>query len=298
MATSISSDQAPSIAAETAIGQVQLTVSDLGRSLAFYERVLGLSSAEQPDGSVLLGGAAGLPPLLSLVGDGSAPPRDPRQTGLFHLAVLVPTRRDLAVALVRLAQGGWQLDGASDHLVSEALYLSDPDGNGIEIYRDRARTEWPHDDSGRLQMATLPLDLDDLVAQLQDAPVDPARDALMAEGTRIGHVHLQVAELSETERFYAGVLGFDVMVRGYPGALFVAAGGYHHHIGLNTWNSRGGSTPPPGGVGLRAYELKLGSPPALADALARVEAAGIRTEPRDGATLVRDPSGNGVLLTV
>ena len=299
MATSTPSDQARSIAAETAIGQVQLTVSNLGRSLPFYERGLGLSSAKQPDGSVLLGGAAGLPPLLSLVGDSSATPRDPRQTGLFHLAVLVPTRRDLAVALVRLAQGGWQLDGASDHLVSEALYLSDPDGNGIEVYRDRDRAEWPHDDSGRLQMATLPLDFDDLLAELQDAPVDAVRDSQMPDGTRIGHVHLQVAELAETERFYADVLGFDVMVRGYPGALFVAAGGYHHHIGLNTWNSRGGSIPHPGAVGLRAYELKLGSPSALSDVLARIDAAGIAAEPAaDGATLVRDPSGNGVLLTV
>ncbi len=199
-----------------------------------------------------------MPPLLSLVGDGSAPPRDPRQTGLYHFAILVPTRRDLAVALVRLAQGGWQLDGASDHLVSEALYLSDPDGNGIEIYRDRPRAEWRRGPDGQLSMATLPLDLDDLLGELQTAPVDPVGDAQMPDGTRIGHVHLQVAELEQTEAFYAGVLGFDVMVRGYPGALFVAAGGYHHHVGLNTWHSRGGSTPPSGGIGLRAYELKLG----------------------------------------
>ncbi len=246
-----------------------------------------------------MGGAADGSPLLSLFGDSSAPPRDPRQTGLFHVAVLVPTRRDLAVALVRLAQGGWQLDGASDHLVSEALYLSDPDGNGIEIYRDRDRAEWPHDEAGRLQMATLPLDFDGLLAELQDAPFDPDADSQMPEGTRIGHVHLQVAELDQIERFYSGILGFDVMVRGYPGALFVAAGGYHHHIGLNTWNSRGGATPPRGAVGLRAYELKLGSPAALDDVLARVGAAGIATEAAaDGATLVRDPSGNGVLLTV
>jgi catechol 2,3-dioxygenase len=299
MAIPAPTDPTPSIAADTAIGQVQLTVSNLDRSLPFYEQLLGLSGAEQPDGSVLLGGAARLPPLLSLVGDSSAPPRDPRQTGLFHFAILVPTRRDLAVALMRLAQGGWQLDGASDHLVSEALYLSDPDGNGIEIYRDRERDEWPHDAAGRLQMATLPLDLDGLLAELQDAPFEPSADARMAEGTRIGHVHLQVAELDQIERFYSGVLGFDVMVRGYPGALFVAAGGYHHHVGLNTWNSRGGAPPPPGAVGLRGYELKLGSQTALGDVLARIDAAGIATEPAaDSATLVRDPSGNGVLLTV
>jgi catechol 2,3-dioxygenase len=299
MASPTSTDLAPSIAAGTAIGQVQLNVPDLGRSLSFYEQQLGLSVTERPDGSVLLGGAADGSPLLSLFGDSSAPPRDPRHTGLFHFAVLVPTRRDLAVALVRLAQGGWQLDGASDHLVSEALYLSDPDGNGIEIYADRDRSTWRRDADGQLAMATLPLDVDGLLSELADAPFDPDRDSQMPERTRIGHVHLQVAELDQIERFYSGILGFDVMVRGYPGALFVAAGGYHHHIGLNTWNSRGGATPPRGAVGLRAYELKLGSPAALRDVLARLEAAGTATEPgADGATLVRDPSGNGVLLTV
>ncbi len=127
--------------------------------------MLGLSGPEQPDGSVLLGGAARLPPLLSLAGDSAATPRNPRETGLFHFAILVPTRRDLAVALVRLVQAGWPLNGASDHLVSEALYLNDPDGNGIEIYRDRDRSEWRRDADGRPEMATLPLDLDGLLAR-------------------------------------------------------------------------------------------------------------------------------------
>ncbi|MDE3133594.1 MAG: VOC family protein [Acidobacteriota bacterium] len=292
-------DPTPRIAPATAIGTVGLTVSKLERSLPFYEQLLGLPAAEQPDGSVLLGGAARLPPLLSLVGDGSAVPRDPRQTGLFHFAILVPTRRDLAVALARLAQGGWRLEGASDHLVSEALYLSDPDGNGIEIYRDRPRAEWRRDAAGQLAMATLPLDLEDLLGELRGAPADPVGDACLPDGTRIGHVHLQVAELARTEAFYAGVLGLEVMVRGYPGALFLAAGGYHHHIGLNTWNSRGGSAPPAGGVGLRAYELRLGDQGGLDAVLGRVAAAGLATESAaGGSTLVRDPSGNGVLLAV
>ncbi len=297
MATDTAGASAPRIAAETTIGTVALTVSSLERSVAFYEPLLGLAASEQPDGSVLLGGAAGAP-LLSLVGDSTAAPRDPRQTGLYHLAILVPTRRDLAVALVRLLQGGWHLDGASDHLVSEALYLSDPDGNGIEIYRDRDRSQWRQDEHGQLAMATLPLDLDGLVAELREAPPDPT-DARMPDATRIGHVHLQVADLAETERFYAGVLGFEVMVRSYPGALFVAAGGYHHHLGLNTWQSRGGSTPPAGGVGLRWYEVRLGSQAALAAVLDRIEAAGLPSDSTaGGGTLVRDPSGNGVVLRV
>src|SRR5579863_1558202 len=177
MAIHASTDHTPTIAAGTAIGKVALTVSSLERALAFYQGPLGLRATEQPDGSVLLGGAAGSPPLLSLFGDSSAPRRDPRQTGLFHFAILLPARRDLAVALVRLAQGGWQLDGASDHLVSEALYLTDPDGNGIEIYRDRDRSEWRRNPDGQLAMATLPLDLDGLLSELKDAPIDSERDA-------------------------------------------------------------------------------------------------------------------------
>ncbi len=286
------------IAPTTTIGAVHLRVSDLDRSQSFYERVLGLNASEQPDGSILLGGAARLPPLLSLVGDSSATPRDPRQTGLFHFAILVPTRRDLAVALVRLAQNGWRLSGASDHLVSEALYLDDPDGNGIEIYHDRDRSEWRRDADGRPEMATLPLTLDGLLAELDTTPIDPAADAFMPAGTRIGHVHLQVAELREIEQFYASVLGFEVTVRGYPGALFVAADGYHHHIGLNTWNSRGGNAPGPRSVGLRSYEVRLGSDDALGAVMARLEAAGATLEPTaSGATLVRDPSGNALLLS-
>lgn len=297
--TSATTDRVPSLPAATAIGTVHLTVASLDRARAFYEQVIGLRSAEQPDGSVLLGGAAGWPPLLSLAGDSAASPRNPRETGLFHFAILVPTRRDLAVALVRLAQGGWRLEGASDHLVSEALYLSDPEGNGIEIYHDRDRSLWRREADGQLAMATLPLDLDDLLGELEAAPPDGSSDALMPEATRIGHVHLQVAELDAIERFYAGLLGFDVMVRGYPGALFVAAGGYHHHIGLNTWNSRGGARPAAGSVGLQAYEIRLGAADAVDEALARVSAAGVATEAGPGGvTMVRDPSGNGILLTV
>jgi catechol 2,3-dioxygenase len=297
--TATATDRMPSLPAASAIGTVHMTVAGLDRTRAFYEQVIGLRSAEQPDGSLLLGGAEGLPPLLSLVGDSAASPRNPRQTGLFHFAILVPTRRDLAVALVRLAQGGWRLDGASDHLVSEALYLTDPEGNGIEIYHDRDRSLWRREADGQLAMATLPLDLDDLLSELEAAPPDPAVDGLMPDATRIGHIHLQVAELEQIERFYSGLLGFDVMVRGYPGALFVAAGGYHHHVGLNTWNSRDGARPAPGAVGLRAYEVRLGDSAAVEQALARVQAAGIATEVGPGGTtLVRDPSGNGVLLTV
>ena len=204
----------------------------------------------------------------------------------------MPTRLDLALAVARLAQARWPLDGASDHLVSEALYLSDPDGNGIEIYRDRPRDEWRFTE-GQLEMATLPLDMNELLRELERAD---GFQQLAPAATRIGHVHLQVSDIAEAERFYSGVLGFDVMVRGYPGALFVSAGGYHHHLGLNTWNSAGSPPPPPGAVGLRSYEITLPDAAELDAVLGRVRAAGIPIEDRGSDRLVRDPSGNGVLL--
>jgi catechol 2,3-dioxygenase len=284
----------------TEIGTVHLTVTDLDRARTFYERALGLQATES-DGAVLRLGAAGGIPLLELHGDPSATPLDHRLTGLFHFAVLVPTRPDLALALVRLLRAGWQLTGASDHLVSEALYLHDPDGNGIEIYRDRPQSEWSHDAAGELRMATLPLDLHDLLNEVDGelaAAQDPEHQlAGMPPATRMGHVHLQVSELNEIERFYEDVVGFDVMVRTYPGALFVSAGGYHHHIGLNTWNSRGAGAPPEGMVGLRAFEVRMPHQGAFEAVVRRIETAGASVQ-RDGETaLVRDPSGNGVLLT-
>jgi catechol 2,3-dioxygenase len=282
------------------VGAVALTVADLGRSKDFYTRVLGMSELGAADGgSLTLGGPDGVA-LLELTANPDAPPRDPRQTGLFHFAVLVPSRLDLARALVGLASSRWPLSGASDHLVSEALYLNDPDGNGIEIYRDRSRAEWPYDANGTIEMATLALDLDDLVGELgreggRGGAERPSWE--LAAGTRMGHVHLQVAALAEVEAFYAGVLGFDVTVRGYPGALFVAAGGYHHHIGLNTWNSRGHSAPPAGALGLASFEVQTGSAAGLDAVLERVSRAGLAVKQTPAGLLVADPSGNRVRLT-
>ncbi|MDQ2839407.1 MAG: VOC family protein, partial [Actinomycetota bacterium] len=224
-------DSRPGIDPGTEMGTVRLTVCDLDRSRGFYEQVLGLRGTELDNGAIALG-AGGERPLVELEGNSSAPGLDRGATGLFHLAILMPTRLDLGFALARLVAARWPLDGASDHLVSEALYLSDPDGNGIEVYRDRPRDEWRQTD-GQLEMATLPLDLQSIAGELKRA--QGAQPAVPPE-TRIGHVHLQVSELEQSEAFYAGVLGFDVMVRGYPGALFVSVGGYHHHIGLNTWH--------------------------------------------------------------
>ncbi len=275
----------------TEMGTVALTVHDLERSGRFYEHALGLESRQNEDGTISLG-APGASALVELRGDPAAALLDRRATGLFHLAVLFPSRRDLAFALARLSTARWPLDGASDHLVSEALYISDPDGNGIELYRDRPREQWPRSD-GELAMATLPLDLDNLLSELAEAGEPPSK---APPGTRIGHIHLQVADLDTAEQFYNGVLGFDVIVRSYPGALFVSAGGYHHHIGLNTWHSAGAAPPHPGAVGLRSFEVVVPDATELDRLRARIGAAGQEVEPAGDAIAVRDPFANRVLL--
>jgi catechol 2,3-dioxygenase len=283
---------APSIAAATSMGAVSLTVSDLARTRAFYETGLGLDARELADGGLAFG-IPGETDLVRVYGDAAAPALNRRATGLYHLAILFPSRLDLAHALARLAQIRWSLDGVSDHLVSEALYLSDPDGNGIELYRDRPRDEWDYA-GGQLQMATLPLDLHGLADELASAR-EPQAGA--PAGTRMGHVHLQVDDIADAEAFYHGIIGFDVTTRGYPGALFVSAGGYHHHIGLNTWHSAGSGPAAPGTVGLRSYEVLLPDHDELQRVLHRVDAAGLAPESVTAASAaVRDPSGNLVIL--
>src|SRR6187551_1251488 len=245
------------IPAGTTMGAVRLATADLDRMRDFYRDAIGLTELGPDDGVTHLG--AGDQPIVELVSEPSAQPRPFGTSGLFHLAILVPTRADLARALQRVAEAGWRLSGASDHLVSEALYLSDPEGNGIELYRDRPREDWPVRD-GVLQMDTLPLDLDGVLGELRREDAE----AGMPSGTRIGHVHLNVGDLTAAEAFYSGGLGFDVMVRGYPGALFVSAGGYHHHLGLNTWAGEGAPPPPHGSRGLLRFEIVLPSAEALA----------------------------------
>jgi catechol 2,3-dioxygenase len=277
----------------TSMGAVRLTVADLEGSRGFYRDVIGLTELEPSNGVVRMGtGDPSAPPVVELVGDPDAPPRARGTSGLFHLAILVPSRPDLARALQRVAEAGWRLSGASDHLVSEALYLSDPEGNGIELYRDRPRDQWPVRD-GVLQMDTLPLDLDGVLGELRREDAS----AGMPPGTRIGHVHLNVGDLTAAEAFYSGALGFDVTVRGYPGALFVAAGGYHHHVGLNTWAGEGVPPPPPGSRGLREFEIVLPSPESLAAEEDRLREAGFEPTREDDQVRATDPSGNRVVLT-
>jgi catechol 2,3-dioxygenase len=275
---------------QTEVGAVRLAVADLDRARRFYERVIGLALIESSEREARLG-ADGVA-LLELIADPGGAPRPRGTTGLFHLAVLLPDRPELARALRRLADSRWPLAGASDHLVSEALYLGDPEGNGIELYRDRPREEWRRTD-GDLEMATLPLDLESLAT---DADPSDGAPGGVADATRIGHVHLHVADLGAAEEFYAGTLGFEVTVRGYPGALFLSAGGYHHHIGLNTWAGEGAPPPPPGSLGLRRFEVVVPDNAELDRVRRRLSDAGIEPEADIGGVLAADPSGNRVLV--
>lgn len=278
---------------ETSLGSVYLTVSDLDRALRFYREIIGLGLLQRHGDTASLA-ADRATPLVVLSGLPGAHPKPPDTTGLYHFAIMVPSRVDLASSLRRLVETRYRLQGASDHLVSEALYLADPDGNGIEIYADRPRSQWPHL-NGRLQLATEPLDIKGLLAELN-------HDERPWEGlpgqTRIGHVHLHVADLPQSEAFYRGTLGFDLVLRYGRSAIFLSAGGYHHHVGINTWAGASAPPPPRDAVGLRFFTIVLPDQAELERIVTRVRASGVPFQKKDAGLSLEDPSGNGILLTV
>jgi len=279
----------------TTLGPVHLTVPDLEGSLRFYGDVLGFDVGRREDGAARLT-ADGTTALLALVERPDARPKPPHTTGLYHFAILVPSRADLAHTLSHLVETGYPLQGAADHLVSEALYLADPDGNGIEIYADRPQATWPRSDEG-LQMTTDPLDVSGLLAELEEA--GQSWEGL-APQTRIGHVHLHVADLRQAEAFYCDGLGFDLVQRyppARPSALFVSAGGYHHHIGLNVWAGVGAPPPPPEATGLRFYTLYLPDEAELKRTVEHMESWGVELEREGSGFFLSDPSGNRVRLS-
>ncbi|BBE73685.1 VOC family protein [Oharaeibacter diazotrophicus] len=279
---------AAAIDAATAVGPVALTVRDRARVAAWYRDVLGMVPLAEDGRAVVLGAADGTP-LVTLVGAPDAPLAGRRAPGLYHVAILLPARADLGRWLRHTAAVGARLQGASDHLVSEATYLADPEGNGIEVYRDRPRAEWPRRD-GRIHMDNSPFDIAGVLAD-GDA-VGRRFDGLPA-GTVVGHVHLKVADVAATRRFYVDTLGFEATEEGYPSALFVAAGGYHHHFGLNAWESAGG-TRVAGATGLRHATVTM-APAARAAHAARLAAAGLGAD-AGPATAAVDPSGNRLLF--
>jgi catechol 2,3-dioxygenase len=271
--------------AATRMGAVHLTVADLDRSLSYYENAIGLRVHGRQNGTARLG--AGGEDLLVLAEQPGAQPSE-GYSGLFHFALLVPTRADLARFLAHAARDGVALTGLSDHDVSEAIYLRDPDHHGIEIYADRPRERW----EGRVAelMTTRPLDTDDLLGVLADPATEPFGG--LAAGTVMGHVHLCVADLRETIGFYRDVLGFDLTARLGDQAAFLSAGGYHHHLGANTWQSRGAAFAPPDRARLTRATIVVPGDDAVEAAAALPGAARI-----EAGVALHDPSGNPLLVT-
>jgi len=270
-----------SLPADTGVGRVALRVNDPAAVADFYCEVVGLETGiddASRDRRVL--GVDG-DPLLELHADPAAPERPRLATGLFHLAIRVPSRPALGAALARV-EDRWSLDGASDHLVSEALYLSDPEDNGVEIYRDRPRSDWPEGPDGRVGMETRVLDLPDLRAAREDGIEG------VPAGTDVGHVHLEVSSIAAAREFYVDALGLGVRQTYGDEALFLAAGDYHHHVGVNVWNGRRDR---PSGRGLEWFELWLPTDDALAEVGDRLERGGHDPTPIDGGIAVEDPAG-------
>ena len=268
----------------TRLGRSALRVADLDAMIEFYRTVVGLSVQSRDETRATLG--VDDTPLLMLSQDADAVPRTDRQAGLFHNAFRVPSRTALGAALERV-RDHWTLEGASDHLVSEALYLSDPEGNGVEIYCDRPREEWPRSDDGTVEMSTLPLDVDAVVSQSDSAADAPA-------GTDLGHMHLETTSLSAAREFYVETLGLGVQIDS-DAALFLAAGDYHHHVGINTWNGR---SEPAGGRGLAWFEVVVPSNDALAAVRERLADAGVDVTDRSDGVAIADPDGIGIRLRV
>lgn len=277
---------------ETEMGAVGLIVADLNRSLRYYHENIGLHVHRRTETQVWLG--AGGPDLLVLTEQQGVRPVQRGRTGLYHFALLVPSRADLARVIRHLVDTRTSLAGMSDHGVSEALYLQDPDGHGIEIYRDRPRAEWPLTD-GELQMVSDPLDVEGILAEVTAGKVQWHG---MAPGTTIGHVHLHVHSIPAAEAFYCDALGFGLMQRWHGQASFVSAGGYHHHLGLNVWAGVGAPPAPDDAARLDWYEIVLPNDAAYADVVARVQGLATPFEVSEalGVTTALDPSGNRLRL--
>ena len=257
----------------------------------YYQNSLGFLVHWREGDTVSLG--AGGPDLLMLTERPGAV-HIPRRTGLYHFAIRVPSRKALAEVLWNLIRTETPIEGMSDHLVSEAVYLSDPHGNGIEIYHDRPSSEWEYE-NGNLRMATLPLDYRDLLGESEN---DPRLWTSLEHGTALGHMHLHVASLPEAEAFYQTQIGLDRTASIQGSASFFSAGGYHHHLGVNTWNGVGAPPPPLDSAGLRYFTVVLADREEKNRLAARLEVGGTAYEDRPAGLFVRDPSQNGILFTV
>ena len=281
---------APQLPDTLRLGPVHLTVANLDGSIAFYERSLGLQVHGRGGDTAALG--AGAEDLVVLHEEPGAAGGG-RYAGLYHFALLFDSREELARAVARLAATRTRIEGAADHGVSEAIYLRDPDDNGIEIYADRPRDDWPaaRTPGEKFDLYTIALDMKALLSTVAGEP--PQEQA--GSGLRMGHVHLHVADIGRALGFYRDVLGFEVMVN-IGNAAFVSAGGYHHHLGFNVWLGKDVKPRPDGTAGLRHWVIVLERPEEVEAVRERVRAAGLPLEERGGGFLVRDPWDTAVVV--
>lgn len=277
------------------LGAVALTVTDLGRSVAWYQAALGLRLHRHDADAGVAALGAGEDDVLVLHEDASATPPSRRSSGLYHYALLYPAREELARAALRLAATRTPIQGASDHGTHEAIYLPDPDGNGIELAADRPRDQWPSPEEEFSRGGPMPLDFDALLAAVEGE--EGAGSAPVRPGLRVGHMHLHVGGIPEALAFYRDAIGFDVWAM-MPTAAFVSAGGYHHHLGLNTWRGVGAVPQAPGVVGLRRWTIVLDDVDDVAEVRARVREAGHEAHDVAGGFAVADPFGMTVQVVV
>lgn len=277
--------------AETHVSRVHLRTALLDRALEFYYRVIGFKLIERSKSQAALSATGRVPALLVFTEEPNAATRPQRATGLYHFAIRYPTRRDLAQAVLRLSAADHPIAGASDHDFGHSIYLNDPDGNGIELYFDRPRSEWPARPNGLIAVTgQKPLDFDDLLATVECE----ATPAHAADGTDIGHINLHVADLAEAETFFHDFLGFEVTAHIGPNSRFLAAGGYHHHVAINTW---AGKTPAPANsVGLISYRLEVPNGETLADLKQRAALFSYEARMTGDVLQVRDPNGHWLEL--
>lgn len=278
--------------ADTRLGEVKLRVSNLERSLKFYEEIVGLRVLSRTEriAEMTADGRTSLLVLEEVPNATITPLRS--SSGLYHFAILLPTRKDLGLSLRRLIDAGVKI-GQADHLVSEALYISDPDLNGIEIYRDRPREQWEYDAQGFVKMATDPIDWEGLLAEAKGSEWNG-----LPEGTVIGHVHFHVGDLHKSKQFYCDAIGFEVeadLMR-QMGALFIGAGRYHHHMGLNIWAGAGAPPVKPNGTGIEHFTIIVPDAAELEATVQRVKRLGVELELRDSSWWTKDPNGIAVQL--
>jgi catechol 2,3-dioxygenase len=279
---------------KTKIQSIDLKVKDLNRSLSFYSDLIGFKIISQNEENAWLSATGEMPYLFKLTEDKNAIYRPEGTTGLFHIAVRLPSRKELARVFLRLFDKKVKFQGFSDHLVSEAIYLEDLDENGIELYSDRPKDQWQYK-MGQVEMSTLPLNLNVLTDELDDRNVWNG----IHPDTDIGHIHLSVSNLNKAQEVYSMLLGFNISNSTYPGALFFSAGGYHHHIGTNVWSSKSGKPQPENSVGMTGFTIHMPDRKSIEDIQLNAKADNLLLAPFDGQKLeITDADKNKIIITL